>query len=67
MNTEYRIWHIPQVPMEPFYVNCPDLPTADLVVDTLAEYDQFQFDHHIKPDYSNASASKNSSTASGPK
>ena len=40
--------------MRAFYVECPDLKSARLVDKTLAEYDQFQYDNNIKPDYSNA-------------
>lgn len=51
----YRVWHIPQVPMEPFYVEeIASLETAIMVRDVLAEYDLFQFENNIKPDYSNA-------------
>lgn len=53
MNT-LRIWHIPQVPMVPFYVEAPDLASAKLVGDALAKYDLFQLQHRIKPDYCNA-------------
>jgi hypothetical protein len=50
---EWRVWWIPQVPMQSFEVDVPDLPTAQLMVDTLAKYDLFQYEHRIKPDYSN--------------
>lgn len=49
-----RVWHIPQVPMAPFHVEVPDLASARLVSDALAEYDLFQLRHRIKPDYCNA-------------
>lgn len=48
-----RVWWIPQVPMESFKVEVRSLREAKLLLDTLAEYDQFQLNHHIKPDYSN--------------
>lgn len=53
--TDYRVWHIPQIPMEAFYVPAPDLATARLIQDALGDYDLFQFEHRVKPDYSNAS------------
>jgi hypothetical protein len=52
---KYRVWHIPQVPGKPFIVETDDPLTAYTVLKTLAEYDLFQFEHNIKPDYSNAS------------
>jgi hypothetical protein len=48
-----RVWWIPQVPMEPFYVPVNSLEEANLLLDALAAYDQFQLEKHIKPDYSN--------------
>ena len=49
-----RIWHIPQVPMEPFYVVVHSTADAVLVLNALADYDLFQFDNNVKPDYTNA-------------
>jgi len=49
-----RVWHIPQIPMKPFYVNVKSLREAKLILDTLADYDKFQFENNVKPDYSNA-------------
>lgn len=51
---QLRVWHIPQVPGEPFYVDVKTVSDAKLVLDVLAKYDTFQFEHNIKPDYSNA-------------
>lgn len=51
---DLRIWWIPQIPMEGFHfpVSSPEM-AAD-VLKLLAEYDKFQFEHNVKPDYSNA-------------
>ena len=49
-----RIWWIPQMPMQPFHVDVANVHEAKLLLDTLARYDTFQFEHNIKPDYSNA-------------
>jgi len=49
-----RVWWIPQVPGKPFLVEMPDLKSAALIMDTLANYDKFQFENRIKPDYCNA-------------
>lgn len=51
---DYRVWHIPQVPGKPFQVEVTDGTTAKLILDVLAQYDAFQFEHNIKPDYCNA-------------
>lgn len=49
-----KIWHIPQVPGKAFEVVVPDLATAVLLCNTLAQYDLFQYENNIKPDYANA-------------
>lgn len=50
---ELRVWWIPQIPMNPFYVPVQSLVEAKLIIDTLGLYDQFQFENKVKPDYSN--------------
>ena len=50
---DLRIWWIPQIPGEPFYVNVKDLEQAELIYNTLTDYDIFQYANRIKPDYSN--------------
>lgn len=50
---DLRVWHIPQVPMRAFHVYVPDVATAELVVAALSDYDAFQFDNNVKPDYAN--------------
>lgn len=49
-----RIWWIPQIPGKSFEVEVANLVEAKLLLDVLARYDNFQFQHNIKPDYSNA-------------
>lgn len=49
-----RVWWIPQVPMKPFHVDVKTLDEAKLLLNTLAQYDLFQLENNIKPDYSNA-------------
>jgi hypothetical protein len=51
---QLRVWWIPQVPMNPFYVPVKNTEEAKLVLETLANYDLFQLENNIKPDYSNA-------------
>lgn len=53
-NGALRIWHIPQFPGSAFYVPVRSPEEGALLLDTLAEYDAFQFINEIKPDYSNA-------------
>lgn len=54
-----RVWHIPQVPGKPFYVpidRAQPLPItrAMEILKILAQYDLFQYENKIKPDYANA-------------
>ncbi|MCK5385970.1 MAG: hypothetical protein KAJ39_02215 [Gammaproteobacteria bacterium] len=58
MEGDLRIWCIPQIPLkegdEPFYVGVDSPKEGKLVLDALARYDIYQFEHNIKPDHSNA-------------
>lgn len=54
MNTQLRVWWIPQVPMKPFRVRVENVKEAKKILDVLGRYDQFQLDNNIKPDYCNA-------------
>jgi hypothetical protein len=53
--TNLRVWHIPQVPMKPFYWYVDTPEEAIKIIDLLGLYDDFQFVNNIKPDYSNVS------------
>jgi hypothetical protein len=53
MKEKFRVWWIPQVPMEPFYVNVKSITEARKIIGVLADYDAFQYENKIKPDYSN--------------
>jgi hypothetical protein len=48
-----RVWWIPQIPMDPFYVDVKSMEEGVKILDVLANYDTFQFENKIKPDYSN--------------
>jgi hypothetical protein len=50
---QLRVWWIPQIPMTPFYVPVKSTDEAKLILETLANYDIFQFEINVKPDYSN--------------
>lgn len=49
-----RVAHYPQIPCKPFHVEVKDLQEAKKIFDVLANYDQFQLDNRIKPDYCNS-------------
>lgn len=51
--TKYKVWHIPQVPGKPFEIYCETLEEVVSMVQVLAEYDKFQLENNIKPDYAN--------------
>ena len=52
---DLRVWHVPQVPMQQFYVPVTSVDEARKVIAILADYDQFQFKHRVKGDYCNTS------------
>jgi len=49
-----RVWWIPQVPGQCFYVPVQSVEQAKFTLRLLADYDTFQFENNIKPDYCNA-------------
>jgi len=49
-----RVWWIPQVPMDPFHVEVKSVDEAVRTLRMLADYDIFQYENRVKPDYSNA-------------
>lgn len=53
-NGELRVWWIPQIPGIPFHAKVPSISAAALLIKTFAQYDQFQLDMGIKPDYANS-------------
>lgn len=52
---KFRVWHIPQVPGKSFEAEVPTFEEAQRLVNTLANYDLFQYENNIKGDYANAS------------
>lgn len=50
-----RVWHIPQIPMKPFHIEVSSIEEAWKILNVLWDYDLFQYENHVKPDYSNAS------------
>lgn len=51
---DLAVWHVPQIPMDAFNVPVDSPEEAHKILNVLAEYDLFQFERNIKPDYSNA-------------
>lgn len=53
---DLRVWHIPQIPGdEPFFVPVDSIAEGEKIISVLADYDLFQYENRIKPDYANAS------------
>ena len=51
--SKLRVWWIPQVPMQSFYVPVTSVEEGKKVMDMLAAYDAFQLQNKVKPDYCN--------------
>jgi len=51
--SKLRVWWIPQVPMRAFRVDVDSVDEGVKLMTVLADYDAFQYDNNIKPDYSN--------------
>jgi hypothetical protein len=49
-----KLWWIPQIPMKAFEVEIASLEEGVKLLEVLANYDLFQFENNVKPDYSNA-------------
>lgn len=50
-----RVWHIPQIPMKAFHVEVSSIDEAWKILNTLWNYDLFQYENNVKPDYCNMS------------
>lgn len=50
---KYRVVHYPQIPCKPFIVEVEDLKQASFTMNLFADYDLFQYENKIKPDYAN--------------
>ena len=51
---DLQVWWIPQVPMPLFTVPVATPSEAKKLLAVLADYDKFQFENRVKPDYCNA-------------
>lgn len=55
MSQQLKVWWVPQLGVvEPFYVNVNSVEEAVKIIEVLADYDLFQYNHNVKPDYCNA-------------
>jgi len=52
-NGALKVWWIPQVPMTSFEVPVNSVEQAAFLLNVLADYDAFQFEHKVKSDYCN--------------
>jgi len=53
MGEKLKVWWVPQVPMKSFEVPVASVAEAAKLLDVLADYDAFQFENNVKPDYCN--------------
>ncbi len=53
MSKKLRVWHIPQISGETFYVAVSSIEAGLVIIDQLSDYDLFQYNNKIKGDYSN--------------
>jgi hypothetical protein len=51
---DLKVWWIPQVPMKPFEVPVTSVDQGRWLCDVLADYDLFQYENRVKPDYASA-------------
>lgn len=51
-----RINHFPQIPCKGFVVEVKNLEEAKKIYNVLADYDMFQYENRIKPDYCNVTS-----------
>jgi hypothetical protein len=54
MSKKLQVWWVPQVPMKAFTVDVETVAEGVKIMNTLANYDIFQYENKVKPDYSNA-------------
>ena len=51
---DLQVWHMPQVPGKIFTVDVSSVEEGVKVMRVLADYDLFQMENNVKPDYCNA-------------
>src|SRR5271166_1545240 len=53
MNIKFKVWWKPQIPMKAFKTEVTSREEGLKLCNILADYDIFQFENNIKPDYCN--------------
>jgi hypothetical protein len=48
-----KVWWMPQIPMKCFEFEVSSIEEGRKFMDVLANYDLFQFENNVKPDYAN--------------
>ncbi|MFE1817068.1 hypothetical protein [Metapseudomonas otitidis] len=51
---DLQVWWVPQMPMKAFEVDVMSVSEAVKILDVLADYDIFQLENRVKPDFCNA-------------
>ena len=54
MSKKLQVWWVPQIPMKAFTVEIDTVAEGVKLMSTLANYDIFQYENKVKPDYCNA-------------
>lgn len=50
---DLQVWWVPQVPMKAFTVDVASVEDGVKIMDVLADYDIFQYENAVKPDFCN--------------
>lgn len=53
MQKRLQVWWVPQVPMKAFTVEVDSVEEGVKLLRVLADYDQFQYENNVKPDFAN--------------
>ena len=51
---KYKVWYIPQIPMEAFEYETDSLTVAQSILEAISQFSLFEFYNNVKPDYADA-------------
>jgi len=54
-NSKFAVVHYPQIQCRPYVIDIDNIKEAIRIKDILCNYDLFQYENKIKPDYANMS------------
>lgn len=54
MSKKLQVWWVPQIPMKSFTVEVATVSEGVKILNVLGEYDMFQYENNVRPDYCNA-------------